>query len=33
MSKERSSGGKIPRNVSGSDLVVALKVLGYQTVR
>ena len=33
MSKERSSGGKIPRNVSGSDLVAALKVLGYQTVR
>ncbi|NCW27783.1 MAG: type II toxin-antitoxin system HicA family toxin [Verrucomicrobia bacterium] len=33
MSKERSHGGKIPRNVSGSDLVVALKVLGYQTVR
>ena len=27
MSKERSSGGKIPRNVSGSDLVAALKVL------
>jgi predicted RNA binding protein YcfA (HicA-like mRNA interferase family) len=33
MSKERSSSGKIPRNVSGSDLVAALKVLGYQTVR
>jgi predicted RNA binding protein YcfA (HicA-like mRNA interferase family) len=33
MSKHGSSGGKIPRNVSGSDLVAALRVLGYQMVR
>jgi len=33
MAREKSAGGKIPRNVSGADVAAALKVLGYEFVR
>ena len=33
MAREKSVGGKIPRNVSGADVADALKVLGYEFVR
>ena len=33
MAREKSAGGKIPRNVSGSDVSAALRVLGYEFVR